>query len=126
MSPGALFFATLLSAAAQDAALPLFRSNDLLELTIETDFGGRSFDFSNDESIEEYQPTVQAILSAVETIFTEASPASAVAEIIFSAVTDGTSTLRYPAAGGAEDFLANRAAADDATFVAEMKSQMGL
>ena len=31
---------------------------------INTDFGGRSFDFNNDESLEEYQGIVQALAAA--------------------------------------------------------------
>jgi len=93
---------------------------------IATDFSGRSFDFANDESIEEYQPTVQAVVAAVESVFSEASPAADCAEVIWTAITDGTDTMRYPAAGGAEDFLAGRAAADDATFFQGMKERFAL
>ena len=34
--------------------------------------------------------------------------------------------MRYPAAGGMEEFLAMREGVDDATFFATMKNQMGL
>lgn len=91
-----------------------------------TGIGGRSFDFANDESIEEYQPTVQAVIAAVDSIFSEASPAADCADVIRTAITDGTDTLRYPAAGGAEDFLAGRAAADDASCFQGMRERFGL
>ena len=92
---------------------------------IETDFAGRSFDFVNDETIEEYQHTVQAVQAAFEGITSEASPARAVAEIIWTAVTDGADQMRYPAAGGAEDFLGQRAALDDAAYFQSMKERFG-
>lgn len=93
---------------------------------IETDFGGRSFDFVNDEAIAEYQPTVQTMLARIEPMMSNASPASECAAVIFKAATDETGTLRFPAAGGAEEFLAQRAAADDETYFAGMKEQFGL
>ena len=93
---------------------------------IETDFTSRSLDFMNDESIAEYQPTVKAVLGVFENIGSQASPARDCVEVIWTAVTDGADTLRYPAAGGAQEYLAGRAAADDATFFAGMKAQMGL
>ena len=93
---------------------------------IETDFGGRSFDFVNDESIEEYQTTVKAVLSTVESVFSQASPAHAVAEVIWTAVTDGTDRMRYTAAGGSEDMLAQRAALDDAAYFQSIKDMFGL
>lgn len=93
---------------------------------IETDFAGRSFDFVNDESIEAYQPVVQAIMGAVESIFSQASPAAACAEVIFGAITDGSDRMRYPAVGGAEALLAPRAELDDAAYYRHMKGMMGL
>ena len=93
---------------------------------IQTDFGGRSFDFANDESIEEYQGAVRGVLSFVESIFSEASPPRAVAEVIWTAVNDGTNQMRYAAAGGSENFLAERAALDDATYFQTMRERFGL
>lgn len=94
---------------------------------IATDFGGRSFDFKNDESIAEYQPTVQAVLGIFESSMTEAaSPASDCAAVIFGAITDGSEKMRYPAVGGAEEFLARREGVDDATFFAGIKEMTGL
>ncbi len=93
---------------------------------IATDFAGRSFDFVNDESASEYQPTVQALMGGFENALAEASPPRAVAEVIWAAITDGTATLRYPAAGGADELIANRQASDDATFFAGIKSRFGL
>ena len=93
---------------------------------IKTDFGGRSFDFANDESIQEYQETVAAILAAVETMFEDAAEPEVAAEVIWNAATDGTDTLRYTAGEDAREYMANRAALDDRAFIAGIKAQLGL
>ena len=92
---------------------------------ITTDFGGRSFDFQNDESIEEYQPTVSALLGAMEGMF-QYSPASDCAAVIYDAFTDGTTRMRYPAAGGAEEIIGSRSGVEDEVFFAGVKQQLGL
>lgn len=95
---------------------------------IATDFGGRSFDFVNDETMTEYQPVVQALFGAwgSEQMAAQASQPIVVAEVIWQAVTDGTNTLRYRAGADAEDFLNNRKTLDDATFIGGLKAQLGL
>ena len=93
---------------------------------IKTDFGGRSFDFSNDESLAEYQPLVGKFMAAMGAIGTAGSEPSVVSEVIFSAATDGTSQLRYTAGADAAEYMKNRKAADDETFIAGMKAQLGL
>lgn len=93
---------------------------------IATDFAGRSFDFTNDDSIAEYQQVVQTMLTGIESLLSDASPASECAKVIFEAITDGTDKMRYPAAGGAEAFLATREGVDDATYFAGVKEQFGL
>lgn len=93
---------------------------------IETDFAGRSFDFTNDESLTEYQGTVQSILQFMESAFSESSPARDCAQVIYEAITDGADKMRYPAAGGAENFLASREGVDDETYFAGVKQQFGL
>lgn len=91
---------------------------------IDTDFGGRSFDFQNDETIAEYQPVVGAVFGGMGAM--ESSPASVVSDVIWASVTDGSDTLRYRAGADAEDLLSNRKALDDATFIGGLKSQLGL
>lgn len=93
---------------------------------IATDFGGRSFDFSNDESLAEYQNIVEALMTAMPTMAANASPASVVAEVIFEAATDGKNQLRYTAGEDAKMLIANRQQYDDATFIGGIKSQFGL
>jgi NAD(P)-dependent dehydrogenase (short-subunit alcohol dehydrogenase family) len=93
---------------------------------IATDFGGRSFDFNNDESMAEYQPTVQGLFAAFEAVGEQVSPPSVVADVIYRAVTDGTDTLRYPAGEDAVALLAARSQQDDAAFIAGLKAQFRL
>jgi NADP-dependent 3-hydroxy acid dehydrogenase YdfG len=93
---------------------------------IATDFGGRSFDFSNDETMDEYQKIVGALMEAMPKMAENASPASVVAEVIFEAATDGKNQLRYTAGEDAVALLANRKQYDDATFIGGIKSQFGL
>ncbi|WP_426278628.1 SDR family oxidoreductase [Chryseobacterium sp. S-02] len=93
---------------------------------IATDFSGRSLVFSNDESIPEYQNLVNALMGAMPTMAANSSPASLVAEVIFTAATDGTDQLRYTAGEDAKMLMANRQQYDDATFIGSIKSQFGL
>ena len=93
---------------------------------IATDFGGRSFDFTNDDSLAEYQEIVQTIMRTFESILGEAAPASIVAEVIWNAVTDGTDTLRYTAGEDAKAYMASRKELDDQTFIGGLKQNLGL
>lgn len=93
---------------------------------VKTDFGGRSFDFTNDESLTEYQETVARMFQAMTGLAEAGAEPEAVAEIIYRAATDGTSQLRYVAGADAEEILSFRKQADDAVFLAGMKQQMGL
>lgn len=93
---------------------------------IATDFSGRSFDFSNDETMVEYQNIINALMTAMPTMAENASPASVVAEVIFEAATDGKKQLRYTAGEDAKMLIANRQQYDDATFIDGIKSQFGL
>lgn len=93
---------------------------------IATDFGGRSFDFSNDESLEEYQPLVQGVLGAVEAFFANASPPSLVAEVIHEAVADEGEQIRYIAGEDAKQMIAAREENGDLAFMSMMKGQLGL
>ncbi|MEM9068376.1 MAG: SDR family oxidoreductase [Myxococcota bacterium] len=93
---------------------------------IKTDFGGRSFDFNNDESLAEYQPLVGKLMAAMGPLGENGSEPEVVAEVIFQAATDGTDQLRYTAGPDAAEILKNRKLADDATFLAGLKQQLGL
>lgn len=93
---------------------------------IATDFTGRSLDFSNDESMTEYQPIVGKLMAATQEMFGQASPASVVAGVIYEAATDGTDQLRYAAGEDAKAIIAQRQQANDAAFMSVIKSQFGL
>ena len=93
---------------------------------IKTDFGGRSFDFSNDESLAEYQKVVGALFGGMDRLGKAASHPLVVAEVIYLAATDGTPQLRYTAGEDARQLLASRKSADDETFIGDMKRRFGL
>ena len=93
---------------------------------INTDFGGRSFDFNNDPALPEYQPIVQKLTDTFGSLMKGASAPEKIAELVYGAVTDGTDRLRYEAGPDAAQLLASRKTADDATFMAGVRSQFGL
>ncbi|MFI5915971.1 SDR family oxidoreductase [Dactylosporangium sp. NPDC051541] len=93
---------------------------------VDTDFAGRSFDFTNDESLAEYQKLVAAFVAAQAQQGTGGDDPQVVAEVVYRAATDGTDQLRYPAGPYAAELLATRAAVDDATFIGGVKQQFGL
>ena len=93
---------------------------------IKTDFAGRSFDFTNDESLSEYQDIVQKLMTAFEALTQDAPEPSMVAEVIHTAVTDGTDQLRYVAGEDAKQWLAQRKEADDSNFIAGIRQQFGM
>tara|TARA_B110000037_G_C16974401_1_gene446402 strand:- start:266 stop:880 length:615 start_codon:yes stop_codon:yes gene_type:complete len=57
---------------------------------IATNFAGRSFDFSNDETQKKYQNLVQSLLTAMPQMVANASPVSLVSNAIYEAATDGS------------------------------------
>ncbi len=88
---------------------------------IKTDFGGRSLDFVNDETMAEYQPTIENLFATFASAGANPSEPQVVADVIWQAVTDGTDTLRYRAGADAVAILDKRKAEDDATFFAGFK-----
>lgn len=93
---------------------------------IDTDFTGRSLDFSNDESLVEYQPFIGKVMTAFQSMFGSASAASVIAAVIYQAATDGTNQLRYTAGEDAKAMVTFRKESDDDTFFNEIGSQFGL
>ncbi len=97
--------------------------------SIATDFGGRSFDFQNDQEVAEYQPMVQAMFKTWGDIMSEegrVAPASVCAEVIFRAATDGTNQIRYIAGYDAEMILAAKSENTDEDYIAGIKQQFGI
>jgi NADP-dependent 3-hydroxy acid dehydrogenase YdfG len=64
---------------------------------IATDFAGRSFDFSHDENLKEYQSIVEKITAVMPKMVKDASPTNVVTQVIYEAATDGKNQLRYMA-----------------------------
>lgn len=91
-----------------------------------TDFGGRSLDINNGEGLPEYQDVVRKTLDALGAQVAGGSTPELVAKVIFEAATDGTNQLRYVAGTDAERVIAQRKAADDATFLNGIRTQLGL
>lgn len=93
---------------------------------INTDFGGRSFDFAVDPGMPEYMPVVEGFQAAIGSFAAQSSEPELVAKVIRTAATDGTSQLRYRAGADAEALLSARKAQDDGTFIGAIKADMGL
>lgn len=93
---------------------------------IQTDFGGRSFDLSNDPSVTEYQPMVEALFREMLPMMAAGSAPEVIANVVYDAATDESDTLRYVAGPDAVELLATRGAVDDATFFAGMKAQFAV
>ncbi len=95
---------------------------------VNTDFGGRSFVFTQDPDLTEYQPLVDAAVAALESPDRSGNQEPGdVAEVIYAAATDGTAQLRYVSGDGAEALLVSRFSADqDEQFVAAMRAQFGM
>lgn len=94
--------------------------------SIATDFTGRSLDFSNDETLPEYQQIVGKVMSAIPALYQNASSARIIADVIYEAATDESNQLRYTAGEDAKLFVVNRKQLDDETFIGGMKVQFGL
>lgn len=92
---------------------------------VRTYFGGRSLDFTNDESLAEYQNTVAKLVAGFEAT-THASEPSVVAEVIFQAATDGSKTMRYTAGEDAKEIMAHRKKLDDESFRQGIKDRFKL
>ena len=95
---------------------------------VNTDFAGRSFVFTHDPELGDYQPLVDMATAAIDDAEEggDQEPEE-VAEVIFSAATDGTAQLRYVSGDGARELLASRYSAEqDERFVADMRTRFGL
>lgn len=90
---------------------------------IQTDFSGRSLDFSNDPALAEYQPLVQSTLGVLGPMMAQGSQPEQIAEVVYAAATDTSDRLRYEAGADAVQVLANRRAADDTAFFGAMRAR---
>lgn len=95
---------------------------------VNTNFGGRSFVFTNDESLEEYQPLVNAFKEAMANADTSTNQnPEDIAEVIWEASTDGSDQLRYVSGQNAKSLLESRYSLEkDELFVGNMRQTYGL
>ena len=93
---------------------------------VKTDFGGRSLDLANDESMAEYQAIFGKLMATMGAMGDNLSEPPLIADVIYEAATDGTNKLRYRAGADAEQLLGQRDAVDDMTFIAGLKAQFGI
>ena len=91
---------------------------------IATDFAGRSLDFNNDPSLEEYQGTVNGMMAAMQQFVGNATPAVRVAEVIDEAIHGDK--LRYLAGEDAKEMMAARNALNDGDYLNAVKERFGL
>lgn len=95
---------------------------------VNTDFGGRSLDFQHDESLTDYNAYVGGTMEAFQKLMNPEMMSSSdlIADVIYTAATDDTDQLRYPAGADAVQFLTARKQMSDSDFVGMLKNQLGL
>ena len=91
---------------------------------IQTDFGGRSFDFAMDETLSDYAPTAEAMGRLFGKLASDPSAPEVVADVIWQAVNATGDRLRFRAGKDAQALLDDRKAQDDATFIGGIKDLM--
>ncbi|MEM6264932.1 MAG: SDR family oxidoreductase [Bacteroidota bacterium] len=94
---------------------------------VATDFGGRSLDMQHSQELTEYNEFVGTFMTAMQQAMdpSNMSTPELIAEVIYTAATDGTDTLRYRAGADAEQLLTARANMADEEFFGMQKAQFG-
>ena len=95
---------------------------------VATDFGGRSMDLQHNEELSEYNEFVGVFMQAMSAATDPAnmSKPQQIAEVIYTAATDGKDTLRYRAGADAEQLLTARATMTDEEFFGMQKQKFGI
>lgn len=95
---------------------------------VATDFGGRSMDLQHNPELSEYNDLVSKFMMAMQATMDPAnmSKPEQIAEVIYTAATDGQDTLRYRAGADAEQLLDARSKLTDDQFFAMQQQQLGL
>lgn len=91
---------------------------------INTDFGGRSFDFAMDETLTDYAPTAEAMGRLFGKLASNPSSPDVVADVIWQAANEPGDQLRFRAGPDAVDLLDRRKQQDDASFISGIKALM--
>lgn len=91
---------------------------------VATDFGGRSLDMQHNEALTEYNEFVTGFMTAMQAAMNpdNMSKPELIAEVIYTAATDGKDTLRYRAGADAEQLLTARTSMTDEEFFAMQKA----
>lgn len=95
---------------------------------VATDFGGRSMDMQHNPELAEYNEFVGKLMEAMQASMDPAhmSKPEQIAEVIYSAATYGSDTLRYRAGADALQLLDARSKMSDNDFFAMQKQQLGI
>jgi len=95
---------------------------------VATDFGGRSMDMQHNPELTEYNDYVGSFMEAMQAAMdpVNMSKPEQIAEVIYTAATDGKDTLRYRAGADALQILEARSTMSDDSFFAMQKQQFGL
>lgn len=95
---------------------------------VATDFGGRSMDMQHNPELTEYNQFVGSFMEAMKAAMDPAnmSKPEQIAEVIYTAATDGKDTLRYRAGADALQLLDARSKMTDEEFFAMQLQQFGL
>ena len=82
----------------------------------------------HNEDLSEYNNFVGGVMDKFENMMNPESMSSAtqIAEVIFTAATDGSNTLRYRAGEDAEQLLSARKTMEDSDFIQMMKSNLNI
>ena len=91
---------------------------------IKTDFYDRSADFTHDRTLSEYNGIVDKAVPKFAKTGAKGAPPKIVAEAIYRAATDGSSTLRYVVGADAKSLLAVRAMIPHSAYHSIVKSQV--
>ena len=91
---------------------------------IKTDFYGRSADFTHDTELSEYNGIVEKGMRRMNAAGAKGAPASAVADAIWKAATDGSGRLRYVVGSDAKMMLGLRKLIGVRAFMATIRSQL--
>jgi NAD(P)-dependent dehydrogenase (short-subunit alcohol dehydrogenase family) len=112
--------------ALQFELVPLGINVKLVEPgAIRSEFGN-SLSLSNDTTLAEYQPLLDAAMNTYGGLMGDASEPAVIAEQIFAAAVDATRKLRFPAGDDAFRYFAGREAATDEEYFAAVAKQFGL
>ncbi len=85
-----------------------------------------SISMTGDNGIEDYKPGMEKYFAGIQSMTGSLSTADDIAQVVYSAATDGTDQLRYLAGPDAEQVMGARQQMDDKAFYEMMSGQFGL